>query len=328
MSTINKKISQTDYEIIGDTQGLLIPSDTPYVKLIMPATTTPATQADTWATFPAVPANSFVEQLNATTLTVKQKGLYYISAGLLQQINDAVLVQCLVINGIEARWQNSDAWNLVDKVPFVLVELDAGATIRFKYRTSRAETISTYQNYGFIVAQLKQQMPYMVVNKGALVSDNAIGKGKIDDDGTMSINGELGIGSNGSKVSINRPDKWNPGIEYDFGDNVRGIRFTGTWSTGTPNEVVYQTLGDDTVFKNTIGSVIQYGGHLGGCTNHESRQFAANCSAAKIGSNGTMLENLTHLKTNSNRGFNIQHKDAYAAFTTNYDVWALYVVIV
>jgi hypothetical protein len=82
------------------------------------------------------------------------------------------------------------------------------------------------------VTRIDQLVPYMIANKGALVSDNAIGKVKIDDDGTMSISGELGTGTNGSKVSINRPDKWTPGIEYDFGDGLYGIRKQGTITQG------------------------------------------------------------------------------------------------
>jgi hypothetical protein len=180
MAVTYKKISETDYERTGDTQGLLIPGDTPYVKLILPATTTPASQADTFATFPAVPANLFIEQSNATTLRIKQKGLYHISAGILQQVADAVVTSCLMVNSVEARWQSSDVWHIIEKVPFILVELEAGATIRFKYRMNRAETISTYQTYGFIVAQLKQQMPYIIANKGALVSGGAF---QFDEDG-------------------------------------------------------------------------------------------------------------------------------------------------
>jgi hypothetical protein len=70
----------------------------------------------------------------------------------------------------------------------------------------------------------------------------------------MSINGELGIGSNGSKVSINRPDKWNPGIEYDFGDGLYGKRVTGSFVIAANT----QTIVELTSF--VVSSIVSYGG--------------------------------------------------------------------
>jgi hypothetical protein len=69
--------------------------------------------------------------------------------------------------------------------------------------------------------------PYMIANKGALVSEDTAGKIKIEADGTMSVSREIGV-NGASRVSINRPDLWTPGIEYDFGNGLFGQRFIGT----------------------------------------------------------------------------------------------------
>jgi hypothetical protein len=59
-------------------------------------------------------------------------------------------------------------------------------------------------------------------------SSDDVGKVKIDNaNNTMTTNGEIGV-NNGSQVSINRPDLWTAGVEYDFGNNLYGQRFTGT----------------------------------------------------------------------------------------------------
>jgi hypothetical protein len=48
-----------------------------------------------------------------------------------------------------------------------------------------------------------------------------------------NVQGELetkdgaGMGTDGSRVSINRPDLWTPGVEYDFGNGLYGYRRTG-----------------------------------------------------------------------------------------------------
>jgi hypothetical protein len=91
---------------------------------------------------------------------------------------------------------------------------------------------NTGPTIGFFYIYLNEvAAPYVVANRGALVSSDAVGKVKIDaDDGTMSVSGELGTGTDGSKVSINRPDKWTAGIEYDFGNNLYGMRKEGTIS--------------------------------------------------------------------------------------------------
>jgi hypothetical protein len=80
------------------------------------------------------------------------------------------------------------------------------------------------------VTKLDQRVPYIIANKGALVSSDDMGKVKIDaDDGTMSISGEVGT-VNGITYSINRPDLWPNGIEIDFGNNLYGMRKEGTIS--------------------------------------------------------------------------------------------------
>ncbi|MDR1300197.1 MAG: hypothetical protein LBK50_00660, partial [Candidatus Nomurabacteria bacterium] len=89
-------------------------------------------------------------------------------------------------------------------------------------------------------------------NNPVIQSSNDVGKVKVDDtDKTMSTNGE--IGTNGtSKVSINRPDLWEVGKEYDFGSNLYGYRQTGT----TPSLDGTITLVTDT------SSFIAFGGYI------------------------------------------------------------------
>jgi hypothetical protein len=86
-------------------------------------------------------------------------------------------------------------------------------------------------------------------------SSNDIGKVKIDaSDKTMSTNGDIGT-NNTSKVSINRPDLWTVGVEYDFGNNLYGQRIIGysTSASGGPR-TPYQIIDIKSTTTKLIGS--------------------------------------------------------------------------
>jgi hypothetical protein len=42
------------------------------------------------------------------------------------------------------------------------------------------------------------------------------------------VTGETGVNADGHAVSLNRPDLWQPGMEYDFGQGLYGQRWIGT----------------------------------------------------------------------------------------------------
>jgi hypothetical protein len=128
-----------------------------------------------------------------------------------------------------------------------------------------------------------------------------VGKVKVDDtDKTMSTNGE--IGANGqNQVSINRPDLWTANVEYNFGNNLYGQRFTGTISAD--GGVTYSEK------LNASGRPISYGGWF-----HTTYQFAG------IGSDGT---NKSLVETDAS---SMMFNSSASSTRSNapYDIWVTY----
>jgi hypothetical protein len=126
---------------------------------------------------------------------------------------------------------------------------------------------------------------------------------------------------------IDHPEHWPTNKEINFGQNMRGIHFNGTWSTGAANTYVVLTLGDDTIFPKSISYVYTFGGTLGGVTNLPTYQFPVNCKIDTFSTNAVGLENSIACKPGSTRAVIISHKDAYAALNTVYNVWMLYTIV-
>jgi hypothetical protein len=133
--------------------------------------------------------------------------------------------------------------------------------------------------------------------------------------------------NNSGKYSVDRPDVWPNATEIVFTGKLRGIRFTGTYSTGDSNTGVQITLGNDTIFPSNIDSLVSYGGHLGGTTNFTTLKFPLVANLPVFATSGIKLINGFSLKPQSIRQITLTHTDAYAALTTTYDVWFLYTVV-
>jgi hypothetical protein len=74
-------------------------------------------------------------------------------------------------------------------------------------------------------------VPNLFVEGADLQTSSDIGKVNINpDDKTMTVNGEIGTGTNGIKYSINRPDLWANNVEINFGSGLYGFRKTGVAS--------------------------------------------------------------------------------------------------
>jgi hypothetical protein len=84
-----------------------------------------------------------------------------------------------------------------------------------------------------------KNVPNLFVEGADMQSSSDIGKANINpDDKTMSINGEIGTGTNGIQYSISRPDLWANGVEINFGQNLFGYRTQGTQTSTSADQVI------------------------------------------------------------------------------------------
>jgi hypothetical protein len=198
---------------------------------------------------------------------VPKAGMYTVTVPSFSTANNISNITCQVIvnpasgSGIDSKSviintsvSQTNEWDARDVSVFV----PEGGYIRIQFYIYQAPGTILFDRAttdGIFSIYLNEvNTPYMIANKGALVSSDETGKGKIDDDGTISISGELGTGTDGSKVSISRPDKWNAGIEYDFGGGLYGVRRTGSFISPANTQVVVGL----TSF--VVNGLVSYGG--------------------------------------------------------------------
>jgi hypothetical protein len=181
--------------------------------------------------------------------------------------------------------------------------------------------------YRILIWKKTERVPYIIANKGALVSSPDMGKIAINpDDATMSVNGIIGYDEAQNAYSLMRPDLWPNGRQIIFPQKLAGIRLTGSYNTGAPNENVYWTRGDDAMFSLPIARVLEIGGHMGSIFNFSLYQFPANCHAAMVASSNPNITNIVAMKWTSIKLVTFNHTDAYSNLSTNYDVWLKYVL--
>jgi hypothetical protein len=113
-------------------------------------------------------------------------------------------------------------------------------------------------NNGKVLGSTGSAITWVDQNNPEIQSSNDVGKVKVDDtDKTMSTNGEIGVNGT-SKVSINRPDLWTVGVEYDFGNNLYGYRKQETNINFANTDTVYQFP----IIPNDDGRIIlDFGGY-------------------------------------------------------------------
>jgi hypothetical protein len=126
---------------------------------------------------------------------------------------------------------------------------------------------------------------------------------------------------------LTRPMSWPANTQVVFPGKVAGIRLTGAYNTGAAGADVTWIVGDDTMFPNAISDVMEYGGHMGACTNFLGRQFPVNCGINVLGSSAINCMNIVAMKTTSTKIVNFGHRDAYAAMDTTYNVWIKYTLV-
>jgi hypothetical protein len=270
MPTINKKISQTDYKRIGDTQGLLIPQGARYTRF-RPSNVSGMASGTGYVIAPTtaqVAAGGGENWNNGSSMfRVPAAGIYtasfpcfgsgvigtaftytftsYDSAGVLQ----------------DRRWKimsnGTGTVNIWEPIDLTLFCPDGGYFDMSIYCNSAFDSL-LFDNDGgvgiFLIYLNEQQVPDIIANKGALVSSDIQGEVNIDPDtGIMAVNGDVGV-NGASKVSINRPDLWTPGVEYDFGNGLYGKRATGSIVIAANTQMVTEL----TSF--VVNSIVSYGG--------------------------------------------------------------------
>jgi hypothetical protein len=272
MALTVEKTSQTDYKPTGDTQGIMIPQPVRFTRF-RPSNITATEVSASVAVIPT-PAQCIAgggEDWNSGTniFRVPRGGIYTVTVPAFSTANNITAITCQVIvnpasgSGIDTKsiiintsvsqtneWDARDVSVFVPEGGYIRIAFyiyQAPGTILFD-RTATDGIFSIYLN--------EVAAPYIVANRGALVSSDTPGRVRIDGDGTMSISGELGTGTDGRRVSINRPDLWTTGLEYDFGGGLYGQRFTGTITEtgGVPNETGIGAV--------TLSGIVSCGGYF------------------------------------------------------------------
>jgi hypothetical protein len=178
--TIKHKADGTFYEQ-GDTQGLMIPEDLPLAKIVISSTTYTANSGKPLNLGNFSQTQPFVEK-SGNALVIKEDGLYLIDFGaVIQSATNASRVYYININSVERKsisYDGGASGNMA--TPVFLVDLRANDTVEFEVYTAVANTF-TQDDYNPIrICQLKRNAPYMIANKGALVSGGGF---QFDEDG-------------------------------------------------------------------------------------------------------------------------------------------------
>ena len=132
----------------------------------------------------------------------------------------------------------------------------------------------------------------------------------------------LGSGGGGTanhNILLNKPNLWEVGKEYDFGDGVYGQRFTGRIT-------VNAKVGSDVILTDSISNVnpVSIGGWIAWDSNDGSKTNRVPINTAE-GNNSSPIEAILYF--NDAAGANGIHLHSYSFRNrTNapYDIWILY----
>jgi hypothetical protein len=174
---------------MGDTQGLLIPQDVLFCKTNRTNTITASTETK----FP-VNFNSGENWVDNGDIVITETGVYELSYVLVfsSASSDGLRSSFLKINNTSiddsscTNFAISYHWSWLNNT--CIRKLNAGDRISLWFKANETSfTVST--NRGYLSATLlKKNMPYIIANKGALVSSPDSGKVSFNDDGIMTMN--------------------------------------------------------------------------------------------------------------------------------------------
>jgi hypothetical protein len=110
-------------------------------------------------------------------------------------------------------------------------------------------------------------------------SSDDVGKVKIDstDNNTMTVNGEIGVNGS-SRVSINRPDLWEVGKEYDFGNNLYGYRKQETNINFDQTNKLYTFQ----IIANNGSAPVDFGGYWTHSVSATNSRFAIGAESQRV----------------------------------------------
>jgi hypothetical protein len=164
-------------------------------------------------------------------------------------------------------------------------------------------------------------VPPLFVEGADLQSSGDIGKVNIDpEDKTMSVNGEIGTGTNGIQYSLNRPDLWPVKTEINFGNNLIGQRFTGN-ITAAAQTLVYIKLFDVNI--NTF-RIINQGGWF---TNPGFNKIPVSIQSGTVNNDPSVVEKcwaLIQLRSADSTVFFNSWANDRSDKDYPYDVWVTY----
>jgi hypothetical protein len=248
------KTAENTFTPVADTQGLLVPQPVRYTRFKPSNILVDGSAGESHnyyvAPTPAQCAAGGGENWNNGTnrFYFPKAGIYTISYPSFYIDNNSVAVIMSFLTNREAKLisiPGGGGWKATD----MCVRAQEGDWIQIGYNcsdpTGYTIDFNTGPTIGFFYIYLNEvAAPYIVANKGALVSSDAYGKVKIADDGTMGVNGGY------STAEVNTGETWingrpiykrtftvSPGVSLAPGASV-GLGSSGEITTVLRHEVV------------------------------------------------------------------------------------------
>jgi hypothetical protein len=174
---------------VGNTQGLMIPQDLPYASIPYLSTTVPTNTNTDLNLGDFIVSHPFVTK-SGNTLVVQEDGVYIVDMGGLNTPSGVTLRWVFIMLNTSTYLRGSMVEGDTQDVsffPITLVNLKKDDRLTFRAFNHGA---ATYTNYRPItICQLKRDVPYIIANKGALVSSPNSGNIAFDvDTGIMRYN--------------------------------------------------------------------------------------------------------------------------------------------
>ena len=166
-----------------------------------------------------------------------------------------------------------------------------------KYKNSQEDEDKTIEQYGDEINN------YV---------DGTRGKITLTEEEYNMFIGQFSKNTNIPKVSINKPNTWTAGTEYDFGDGVYGKRFTGTITASANTFTTINLL----PASSPAIDIIDWGGQF----------YYANNQTMPIGTTWS-TNNYNHgidNMTRSGNGLNFGSSCGSARTNQPYDIWMTY----
>jgi hypothetical protein len=154
---------------MGDTQGIMIPQDLPLVKVALAATS--ANKITICNLGDIIQSQPFIEK-SGNNLIIKEAGIYLIDFGTVLRSSSSQQWYYIQKNSFDIKqgyYSSGDGSG--EDTPIGFAEFDVGDILTFAMYTG--SITGSDANNPAKICQLKRNAPYIIANKGALISGGA-----------------------------------------------------------------------------------------------------------------------------------------------------------